>query len=542
MAWAGAVAAFGLATVGVFLAGGRVRIPPSAGWLFRCGLAIAGAILALGAATGGRLAGRVGRRESLVLVGFGVLGALSYFEFGAAYAPWRYHRGEMFHHALGSKYAEEVGYTRLYVCALRAEAELLGRAAIEQRLVRDLRTNQVFTGADALRVSDECVARFSPPRWREFVEDVRRLRGAIPVDAWTAALMDHGYNAPPAWTVWARTLTARLPLSERALRALALCDLLLLSGTFAALWWGFGLRVTCIALVFWGCQFPAMSAWTIGAFLRQDWLFFLTLSISAARRRRYGLSGAAWMFASLLRVFPVVLGIGVIVLGASQWWRGAIGRGPRRFLGAALIVLCLSTAATVSLLGVASHRELVDHLRVFAGTPLTNRMGLRTVLSYADDDDDAFSPELPGQPGGGEWGAARRARLAERWPLYALLTGALLCGFAVTVARTRVMWVAMALSVALLPVVTDLTCYYYSFFLLAATLARLSPEVAVLLLGVAGLSPILGQAFQTAVRLDMRYLRESILFIALGVALIAALWPGLSSGRGRTDPAGPPAD
>jgi hypothetical protein len=535
VALAGAIVGFLVAAGGIALTAGRVRIEPERQWWIRCVLAFGAGALSLVQALRGRGADPPRRAERMALVALGLLGALAYFGFGAAQPPWGYHRSEMIHHALGSKYAAELGYTRLYDCLIRAQAQLGARSTVEGWPVRDLRTNLVGTGAEALRRSDECAARFTPARWSAFVDDVRLMRAAIPEPLFRFSVVDHGYNAPPAWTLWARTLTARLALDDGAMRALALCDLALLAATFAALWWGFGLRVLCVGLVFWGCQFPASNIWTIGAFLRQDWLFFLVLATAAARRRRHGLAGAAWAFASLLRLFPVVAGLGVAALAGAAWWRRRrVPRALRRFARGALVVAMLGSTASAALLGAGSYREYAAHLRVYQGTLLTNRMGLRTALTHVAAG-PAFDEEV-GSPVGGHWQAAREERYARRALLYYALVAAALVAYALVAARLGSVWMAIALVAAALPIAVDLLCYYYAFFLLVAAASRTRPELESMLLLVAGASPILVGALGPGMPLDAQYTRESILFIALGVALLVAAWPWSGVPRGTARP------
>ena len=97
--------------------------------------------------------------------------------------------------------------------------------------------------------------------------------------------------------------------------------------------------------------------------------------------------------------------------------------------------------------------------------------------------------------------------------------------FVVTIARARMLYVALALSAALLPVTTELTCYYYVFFLVAVGLTRCRPELEAVLLVVAGVSPFAAAAFNPLVPTEARYVGESVLFVSLGVALLAATMP-----------------
>jgi len=50
-----------------------------------------------------------------------------------------------------------------------------------------------------------------------------------------------------------------------------------------------------------------------GAFLRQDWLFYLVLSPAAIRKRCFKIAGASLVYAGLLRIFPGLIVIGTLV-------------------------------------------------------------------------------------------------------------------------------------------------------------------------------------------------------------------------------------
>ena len=82
-----------------------------------------------------------------------------------------------------------------------------------------------------------------------------------------------------------------------------------------------------VGAIFWGCNAPANFYWTGGAFLRQDWFFFLVASVALARKRKLGLAGAALTWSTLLRVFPLIFFGGPLILMAiyvMRRWRGQL--------------------------------------------------------------------------------------------------------------------------------------------------------------------------------------------------------------------------
>ena len=83
------------------------------------------------------------------------------------------------------------------------------------------------------------------------------------------------------------------PASDTQINILSLLDPAYAIGMMVMIWWAFGWRVFAVAGVFWGCQSSAPFYWTGGAFLRQDWLFFLVLAACLVRKKWFKLAGAA---------------------------------------------------------------------------------------------------------------------------------------------------------------------------------------------------------------------------------------------------------
>jgi hypothetical protein len=106
------------------------------------------------------LNGARARRTERCLVACAVLAAAAYFA-PIAERGGLVHRWEMFHYYLGAKYQPELGYERLYACVTEVDAEDGVRNARERR-VRDLHTDVLVTGAEALAVRSS--SRGSGPR------------------------------------------------------------------------------------------------------------------------------------------------------------------------------------------------------------------------------------------------------------------------------------------------------------------------------------------------------------------------------------------
>src|SRR6185295_18227507 len=192
------------------------------------------------------------------------------------------------------------------------------------------------------------------------------------------------YNPPPVWTVRGHFWSNLHPATDGYLKFLASFDILFFIGMFGAIRWAFGWRVFSIAVIFWGCQLPAEYFWTGGAFMRQDWLFFLVLCACLLRKRYYALGGAAFAYSTLLRVFPGLLLAGPIVVMVAYIVKHKRIAGPhlRMMVGglAATVILVGSSAAIA---GWRSYPEFWHHIQVHNHTPLTNNMGLPTLLAHS---------------------------------------------------------------------------------------------------------------------------------------------------------------
>src|ERR1700742_849306 len=117
---------------------------------------------------------RRGVAALLALAGIAV-----YFQLFTIPAPQFFHRWEMFHYVLGSKYADELGYERLYECVALADAESGHRDEVEARTIRDLHDDESISAARVLAEPERCLRHFSPARWASFRTDVAIFRRIV---------------------------------------------------------------------------------------------------------------------------------------------------------------------------------------------------------------------------------------------------------------------------------------------------------------------------------------------------------------------------
>jgi hypothetical protein len=440
----------------------------------------------------------------------------------------------VYHHYVGGKYFRELGYTDLYACTVVADQQDGFAIPPAQRPVRDLATGGVRTAADVLAREPGCAARFGPARWDAFRADVAWFRARTPPRQWAQTLTDHGMNATPAWTILGTWLAGAGPVGEARVRAVALADPLLLAAAWAALFWGFGWRPACVALVFWGTNAPAQASWTAGAFLRQDWFAASAFGLALLRRGLPAAGGAALTAAALLRVFPAFLVAAVGLRGLATWARRR-SRGPaladRRFVLGCLAAAVAGVAVSTAVAGrLDAWPAFAANSRRHLDTPLVNFMGLPTVLAFDPSTSLRRTKDLAAPDPYAAWHAAVRERLAARAPLRwgaALAFAALL----LAAVRREPRWSAAVLGVGLAVIAAPIGCYYYAMLAFYGLLAEERPWAGALLLGLAAATVALTS---TALREEEVYVAQSAACAAYVVAVTAAIaWSGRRAAPAR---------
>ena len=418
----------------------------------------------------------------------GLLGVLCWSNLGQWNFPGFGHPSETFHYYVGAKYFPELGYTRLYRCVAVADARVPGGVArTAGRRLRNLETNLVEPAAGAIADPQACMRHFDPERWRAFQADLNWFRDRPNPRRWRVMQQDHGYNATPVWGLLGRAVTGGAPATDAQILRIRLLDPLLLLAALGFVGATFGWRTVCVVTLFLGTHYPLQYGWTGGGVLRQVELAAALVAIAALRRGWPVAAGALVSLAALVRMHPAFLVVGPACQLAWECVaqrRLAWTHEQRRLLlggvGGAAVLLLAAGAVTG---GVSAWSAFADNSRVLMDTPLRNHMGLPTVLAWDPEqtaqktvDRSLEDPYLP-------WKEARRATFERRRGLYLALVGASLALFAWAV-RRQPLWVAVALGAGLVPIATELTCYYGALLSVLALVWERARWVAPALVGL----------------------------------------------------------
>lgn len=254
-----------------------------------------------------------------LLVAIGVSAGFGYANFGHLHFDNFIHTWDTYHYYIGAKYFPEVGYDRMYECAIIADSEDFPPEKLakmrEQRIVTNLRTNIMEkVGETVLLRPQECKAYFSNERWSEFKKDIAFFRARVNDKRWEEIHHDHGYNASPVWTLLGYVITNTGTATLQQITFVDLFDPLYLALMAAMIWWAFGPRVFAVAMIMLGTNWASrFFYWTGGALLRHDWLFYTVAVVCLARRGKPLMAGVALAYATLLRLFPGLLLAGPVL-------------------------------------------------------------------------------------------------------------------------------------------------------------------------------------------------------------------------------------
>lgn len=447
-----------------------------------------------------------------------LLGALALLSFASYYNFFRWHfhtdthTWEVYHYYLGSKYFPELRYTGLYECTTLADVEEGIRAQGSQ--IRDHRTNTIRDAQYILDNPHLCKERFSEERWNAFQHDLRWFRGMMNPTRWEEAQRDHGYNPPPVMTMIARGIGFFFETTTDSMRWLVRLDILLVLVAFAFIGWAFGWQGLGLAVIVWGLNYPARYYWIGGAYLRQSWFASAMIGLALLKKEKSIVAGVMLTLSTLITIFPVFFLMGMGVKMAHQWiTTKVLSASHRRFVlgvllgGMALVILSLPGSGG----GWRAYRDFAYQMSVHMGTPLTNNMGLKTVMGYRPAQK---SQNLMTSEGYDPFAIWKQERVKAFQSVQGWYWGIVLLGLALfwRAARRAEDWEAAALGFVLIPLFTELTCYYYSFVVAGALLSIRKPLLGMVLM-VATIAWLVSEFYWDW--FDVKYTYNSLIAVLL---------------------------
>ncbi len=430
--------------------------------------------------------GIANRRLRVLLACFSVWSVVLYTQFGLFnYYPSKrsfvnFHVREVFVYYMGSKYYREVGQFDLYNCTAVAIRELQQeRPGIPWPnivAVQNLRHKQTAIHLDDVmpQLVTHCHERFSPVRWDHFKNDFSTLHSFDPREAyWRLFLFDAGYNNSPVWTMITEPLANALPLKHSWW--LGYIDTILLVIVAVGVFMAFGGYPLFAWLIFFGTNPLALYAWIGGSYFRFLWLATLTLGICCFAKKRYGLAGSFFGWATAITMFPAAFAAGACL---PLLWRAAREREARQALRrfstgftATVAVLCI--ASVISYGPNAWHdffANLIGHHQPF----WVNHLGLKRTLAYFPGIGNRYFGGEEGMLRLAQWSHTLQMTLATRWWLYWLLAfTATLSAFAFS-RRLPPMVSTLLVGTTLIYCYTNPAQYYYIYLpLFAVVLYRI---------------------------------------------------------------------
>ncbi len=189
----------------------------------------------------------------------------------------------------------------------------------------------------------------------------------------------------------------------------------------------------------------------------------------------------------------------------------------KRFIGGAIVAGGLLIPASVVIAGPSSYYHFYKHIMTHKSTPLTNTMGLETMIVHNWDGRMRFTRDDNLEDPFQVWKAGRTERIHEHRFLYNGIRLLVLLWTVWALRRTKSLWVAIGMGVPLLQSVLNLTCYYFSFFLVVIPLMKARKPIGPIALLVSAASQIVYLRYYWV---DDKFTAMSWLFYAFGLMVL----------------------
>ncbi len=276
---------------------------------------------------GGAITGFIRGLLVAVLLCLAFLSVENYLNFGRGRYGTYLNAYEFYHYYMGSKYAHEISYDRLYEASIVADKETGMKWKNPKGKIRNLSTGKHVPPDYVLNNPESVKKYFSEERWKEWVKDIEWFKSKLVTNRWNGVLSDKGYNGTPVWsTLVGGGLSNQVSTdSETGMFALSLLDLGLIALATGFVIWAFGLEAALCMLIVLGTSYMMKFSHMKGAYLRTDFTMSLIIAICLIRKNHYALGGVFTAYSVMARIFPAVFLFG---LGAKLFWDliNALGR------------------------------------------------------------------------------------------------------------------------------------------------------------------------------------------------------------------------
>ncbi len=400
---------------------------------------------------------------------FAIVAIFGFFQFGKFVRGNFLNYHDVFHYYFGSKYSQELGYEKLYLCSLVALNERAPKAVESVHRIRSLSTYKGISKKSALSQRRNCRKRFTSARWKAFKSDLDDFRQGRAL-SWPRMLYDKGYNPTPVWNMFGKMFSSAIPIKPWwVFNLLGFLDLALLAIALALVGLAFGPWGLVATIVFLGASYELHQTHIRGGFLRLDWLAALLAGAALLKMERFRSAGAVLAYSAMVRVFPVIFLFGVGVAALRELWRNhRIAARHLRFFGAfSLTAVLLFGASVANDRGIGQWREFFDKIQSHDGDISPKRVGFKYVLLYQGEKSVADYRGADGKIG------FRPAFVEKKQQLYAhLLPTRILVVVATMLLLGLLLWnipehESLVLGFPLMFLLTAPTFYYWT----AATLA-----------------------------------------------------------------------
>lgn len=248
------------------------------------------------------------RLITAALVFVALLSSVNYF-YGTRNNGVYVHRWDAFHTVIGVKYHPELGYFDLYKCSYAIDREGPHHFRAVDK-IRDLETRE-FVDRDKHIAGNDCKDRFTPERLEQFKHDLDQFGTWSSKSSWRKLFKDKGFNGTPFYASVCKPLVNSIEVSIDGLKQLAAIDPILMLIAFGVVGWAFGARQAAIMAIFFCVFFPNRFVHMGGSILRFDYAAALMIGFAALKRDKWGLAGAMFAWATMVRVFPAIFAVGV---------------------------------------------------------------------------------------------------------------------------------------------------------------------------------------------------------------------------------------